>query len=167
MFTLVTRGLQHHWSLESCLCDSSPATTQRLNSDSAAIGIVVYIAAASLNVTFDFYSWMPNGSPTMKSPPPSTKGATTLQTVLDSLPDVNTTATGLVTVWQLGNEPLDRRRLGNYREAHFIEETPKKLIQEFQMKLNEISKIINDRNQTRRLSYLYLDPKKIENGVSI
>ncbi|CAJ0963887.1 unnamed protein product [Ranitomeya imitator] len=116
---------------------------------------------------FDFYSWMPNGSPTMKSPPPSTKGATTLQTVLDSLPDVNTTATGLVTVWQLGNEPLDRRRLGNYREAHFIEETPKKLIQEFQMKLNEISKIINDRNQTRRLSYLYLDPKKIENGVSI
>ncbi|XP_073415809.1 polyunsaturated fatty acid lipoxygenase ALOX15B-like [Dendrobates tinctorius] len=116
---------------------------------------------------FDFYSWMPNGSPTMKSPPPSTKGATTLQTILDSLPDVNTTATGLVTVWQLGNEPLDRRRLGNYREAHFIEETPKRLIQEFQKKLDEISKIVNDRNQTRRLSYLYLDPKKIENGVSI
>ncbi|CAJ0916519.1 unnamed protein product [Ranitomeya imitator] len=34
-----------------CVCDSSPATTQRLNSDAAAIGIVVYIAAASLNVT--------------------------------------------------------------------------------------------------------------------
>ncbi|CAJ0934103.1 unnamed protein product [Ranitomeya imitator] len=41
MFTLVTRGLRHRWSLESCLCDS----------DAAAIGIVVYIAAASLNVT--------------------------------------------------------------------------------------------------------------------
>ncbi|CAJ0926660.1 unnamed protein product [Ranitomeya imitator] len=51
MFTLVTRGLRHRWSLESCLCDSSPATSQRLNSDAAAIGIVVYIAAASLNVT--------------------------------------------------------------------------------------------------------------------
>ncbi|CAJ0941299.1 unnamed protein product [Ranitomeya imitator] len=51
MFTLVTRRLRHRWSLESCLCDSSPATTQRRNSDAAAIGIVVYIAAASLNVT--------------------------------------------------------------------------------------------------------------------
>ncbi|CAJ0958319.1 unnamed protein product [Ranitomeya imitator] len=38
-------------SLESRLCDSSPATTQRRNSDAAAIGIVAYIAAASLNVT--------------------------------------------------------------------------------------------------------------------
>ncbi|CAJ0967359.1 unnamed protein product, partial [Ranitomeya imitator] len=51
MFTLVTRGLRHRWSLESCLCDSSPATTQRRNGDAAAIGIVGYIAAASLNVT--------------------------------------------------------------------------------------------------------------------
>ncbi|CAJ0966546.1 unnamed protein product, partial [Ranitomeya imitator] len=51
MFTLVTWGPRHRWSLESCLCDSSPATTQRLNSDAAAIGIVVDITAASLNVT--------------------------------------------------------------------------------------------------------------------
>ncbi|XP_075190171.1 polyunsaturated fatty acid lipoxygenase ALOX15B-like [Anomaloglossus baeobatrachus] len=116
---------------------------------------------------FDFYSWMPNGAPTMKSPPPSAKGVTTLQTILDSLPDVNTTATELVTVWQLGNEPLDRKRLGNYRDVHFIEEIPKKLIREFQEKLANVSRIINERNKTRRLSYLYLDPKKIENGVSI
>ncbi|CAJ0958865.1 unnamed protein product [Ranitomeya imitator] len=51
MFTLVTRGLRHRWSLESCLCDSSPATTQLRNSDAAAIGIVANIAAESLNVT--------------------------------------------------------------------------------------------------------------------
>ncbi|CAJ0925045.1 unnamed protein product [Ranitomeya imitator] len=33
MFTLVTRGLRDRWSLESCLCDSSPATKQRCCSD--------------------------------------------------------------------------------------------------------------------------------------
>ncbi|CAJ0917432.1 unnamed protein product [Ranitomeya imitator] len=33
MFTLVTRGLRDRWSLESCLCDSSPATKQRRCSD--------------------------------------------------------------------------------------------------------------------------------------
>ncbi|CAJ0927689.1 unnamed protein product, partial [Ranitomeya imitator] len=33
MFTLVTRGLRDRWSLESCLCDSSPATKQQRCSD--------------------------------------------------------------------------------------------------------------------------------------
>ncbi|CAJ0958879.1 unnamed protein product [Ranitomeya imitator] len=33
MFTLVTRGPRDRWSLESCLCDSSPATKQRRCSD--------------------------------------------------------------------------------------------------------------------------------------
>ncbi|XP_077129884.1 pituitary tumor-transforming gene 1 protein-interacting protein-like [Ranitomeya variabilis] len=33
MFTLVTRGPRHRWSLESGLCDSSPATKQRRCSD--------------------------------------------------------------------------------------------------------------------------------------
>ncbi|XP_073415813.1 polyunsaturated fatty acid lipoxygenase ALOX15B-like isoform X2 [Dendrobates tinctorius] len=116
---------------------------------------------------FDFFSWMPNGPPSMKSPPPSIKGATTLQTILDSLSDVNTTVMELVAVWQLSTEPLDRKRLGNYHEVHFIEETPKKHIQEFKEKLAEISKIINEKNQSRRLSYLYLDPNHIENSISI
>ncbi|CAJ0928977.1 unnamed protein product [Ranitomeya imitator] len=33
MFTLVTRGPRDRSSLESCLCDSSPATKQRCCSD--------------------------------------------------------------------------------------------------------------------------------------
>ncbi|KAM4045596.1 polyunsaturated fatty acid lipoxygenase ALOX15B-like [Anomaloglossus baeobatrachus] len=116
---------------------------------------------------FDFYSWMPNGPTSMKSPPPSAKGVTTLQTILDSLPDINTTAIGIVAVWQLSKEPQDRRNLGSYPDEHFIEETPLKFIQEFQEKLAKISKIINEQDLTRRVSYLYLDPKNIENSVSI
>ncbi|KAM3932814.1 hydroperoxide isomerase ALOXE3-like [Leptodactylus fuscus] len=116
---------------------------------------------------FDYYGWMPNGPSTMKSPPPTAKGVTTLQTILETLPDVNTTTTALLVVSQLSNEPQDRRRLGDYPDVHFTEKTPQKYIQEFQEKLDEISKKINKQNQTRSLSYLYLDPKVIENSISI
>ncbi|CAJ0967835.1 unnamed protein product [Ranitomeya imitator] len=43
MFTLVTRGPRHRWSLESCLCDSSPATTQRLTNDHGQVVSLVVI----------------------------------------------------------------------------------------------------------------------------
>ncbi|XP_066445143.1 polyunsaturated fatty acid lipoxygenase ALOX15B-like [Eleutherodactylus coqui] len=116
---------------------------------------------------FDFYGWMPNGPSSMKSPPPTAKGVTTLQTILDALPDVNITTTAVVIVWQLSKEPQDQRRLGCYPDEHFTEETPQIFILEFQEKLSEISKIINERNQTRSLPYPYLDPKVIENSISI
>ncbi|XP_066444649.1 polyunsaturated fatty acid lipoxygenase ALOX15B-like [Eleutherodactylus coqui] len=116
---------------------------------------------------FDFYAWMPNGPPSIKSPPPTAKGVTTIQSILDALPDVKTTTTSVVSVWQLSKEPQDQRRLGCYPDEHFTEETPQIFIKEFQEKLSEISKIINERNQTRSLPYHYLDPKVIENSVSI
>ncbi|XP_069825405.1 hydroperoxide isomerase ALOXE3-like [Dendropsophus ebraccatus] len=116
---------------------------------------------------FDFYGWMPNGPSSMRSPPPTTKGVTTLQTILDALPDINTTSIQVVTVWQLSNEPQDRRPLGSFPDVHFTEATPQQFIREFQAKLAEISKTINEQNQTRRLPYLYLDPNVIENSVSI
>ncbi|XP_075193819.1 polyunsaturated fatty acid lipoxygenase ALOX15B-like isoform X2 [Anomaloglossus baeobatrachus] len=123
--------------------------------------------AAMNNSQSDFYTWMPNGPTTMKRPPLSAKGVTTLQTILDSLPDVNTTTRAQITVKGLSKEPKDQRRLGSYPDVHFIEETPQKFIQKFQEKLAEISEIINEKNQSRRLSYLYLDPKMTENAVSI
>ncbi|CAJ0938583.1 unnamed protein product, partial [Ranitomeya imitator] len=45
----IGQGDRHRWLLESGLCDSCV----RPNSDAAAIGIVVWIAAASLNVTLE------------------------------------------------------------------------------------------------------------------
>ncbi|XP_073469606.1 polyunsaturated fatty acid lipoxygenase ALOX15B-like isoform X1 [Aquarana catesbeiana] len=116
---------------------------------------------------FDFYSWMPNGPTTMKSPPPSTKGVTTMETILEALPDVNSTTVGISTVWVLSNEPMDRRRLGEYPDERFTEKTPQQFIKKFQQQLSEISKCIQERNKTMRLPYPYLDPSQIENGVSI
>ncbi|XP_040196527.1 hydroperoxide isomerase ALOXE3-like isoform X4 [Rana temporaria] len=115
---------------------------------------------------FDTYSWMPNGPTTMKSPPPTAKGAT-MEDILKTLPDVNTTALGLIFVWIVSNDPLDTRRLGNYPNKYFTEKTPQQSIKEFQDKLTEISKHIKERNKTMDLPYAYLDPSVIENSVSI
>lgn len=116
---------------------------------------------------FDFYSWMPNGPTTMKSPPPSTKGVTTMKTILETLPDVNATTSGVTVVWVLSNEPMDRRRLGEYPDELFTEKTPLQSIKKFQDQLSEISKSIQERNKTMLLPYPYLDPNQIENSVSI
>ncbi|CAJ0935773.1 unnamed protein product, partial [Ranitomeya imitator] len=43
MFTLVTQGPRHRWSLESCLCDSSPATTLRFTYDHGQVISLVVI----------------------------------------------------------------------------------------------------------------------------
>ncbi|CAJ0933078.1 unnamed protein product [Ranitomeya imitator] len=49
MFTLVTQGPRHRWSLESCLCDSSPATTLRFTYDHGqVISLVVIVGYISV-----------------------------------------------------------------------------------------------------------------------
>ncbi|XP_044130984.1 hydroperoxide isomerase ALOXE3-like [Bufo gargarizans] len=148
-----------------------PSSLETMSSLVMYLTMVIFRCSAqhaSVNsAQFDFYAWMPNGPISMKSPPPTAKGVSTLQTILETLPDVSTTARGLLVARRLSDEPKDQRPLGCYPNVYFTEETPQKFIQEFQEKLDEISKTINDRNQTRRLSYLYLDPKVIENSVSI
>uniref|UniRef100_F6XZW1 Uncharacterized protein n=1 Tax=Xenopus tropicalis TaxID=8364 RepID=F6XZW1_XENTR len=116
---------------------------------------------------FDIYAWMPNGPSTMRKPPPTTKGTTTYQSILETLPAINTTATAMVAVSLLSKEPHDRNPLGKYRNNQFVEDVPKKCIERFREKLSEISQQIKQRNKTKRLTYHYLDPEEIECSVSI
>ncbi|XP_031753301.1 hydroperoxide isomerase ALOXE3-like isoform X1 [Xenopus tropicalis] len=116
---------------------------------------------------FDIYAWMPNGPSTMRKPPPTTKGTTTYQRILETLPVINTTATAMVAVSLLSKEPHDRNPLGKYRNNQFVEDVPKKCIERFREKLSEISQQIKQRNKTKRLTYHYLDPEEIECSVSI
>ncbi|NP_001089265.1 arachidonate 12-lipoxygenase, 12R type S homeolog [Xenopus laevis] len=116
---------------------------------------------------FDFYSWMPNGPSTMRKPPPTAKGATTYQSILETLPAINTTASTMVTANLLSREPLDRRPLGRYINENFVEDVPKKCVEQFRDTLCEISKDIKLRNKMQKLTYHYLDPEEIECSVSI
>ncbi|CAJ0930933.1 unnamed protein product [Ranitomeya imitator] len=58
MFTLVTRGPRHRWSLESCLCDSSPATTLRFTYDHGQVISLVVIVGYHV-YTDNYYTSIP------------------------------------------------------------------------------------------------------------
>uniref|UniRef100_A0A8C5M7T9 Uncharacterized protein n=1 Tax=Leptobrachium leishanense TaxID=445787 RepID=A0A8C5M7T9_9ANUR len=122
--------------------------------------------AAVNNGQFDFCTFMPNTPPSMRKPPPTDKGTTTFQSILETLPQINTTTRTIRAGRVLSNEPVDGR-LGHYPEEHFTEDVPKKFIQDFQRELAEISRQIKERNEGRSLTYLYLDPENIENSVAI
>ncbi|XP_078527123.1 hydroperoxide isomerase ALOXE3-like [Lissotriton helveticus] len=116
---------------------------------------------------FDFISWMPNTPGTMRQPPPKTKGTATLESVLEILPDVGATTNLMVTARVLSDEPGDRRPLGTYPDELFTEEEPKRCIKAFQERLSQISAEIESRNESLPVKYNYMNPKVIENSVSI
>ncbi|XP_004712982.1 hydroperoxide isomerase ALOXE3 isoform X1 [Echinops telfairi] len=115
----------------------------------------------------DFGAWMPNAPSSMRQPPPQTKGTTTLESYLDTLPEVNITCNNLLLFWLVSQEPKDQRPLGTYPDEHFTEEIPRQSIAAFQCRLAQISRDIRERNQSLALPYTYLDPPLIENSVSI
>lgn len=56
----------------------------------------------------EYTSWMPNFPSSMRNPPMQTKGLTTLETYMDTLPDVKTTCIILLVLWTLSREPDDK-----------------------------------------------------------
>uniref|UniRef100_A0A8D1JFL6 Polyunsaturated fatty acid lipoxygenase ALOX15 n=1 Tax=Sus scrofa TaxID=9823 RepID=A0A8D1JFL6_PIG len=115
----------------------------------------------------DFGVWMPNAPSSMRQPPPQTKGTATLKSYLDTLPEVNTTCNNTLLFWLVSQEPKDQRPLGTYPDEHFTEEAPRRSIAAFQSRLAQISRDIRARNRGLALPYAYLDPRVIENSVSI
>uniref|UniRef100_A0A3B3XBG5 Lipoxygenase domain-containing protein n=1 Tax=Poecilia mexicana TaxID=48701 RepID=A0A3B3XBG5_9TELE len=118
---------------------------------------------------FDFGSWMPNTPISLQLPPPTKKGEATEETMLKTLPDVNTTVQGMATLWLLSQQSSDfvSAPLGQYSEDHFSEETPRQMIANFQKELAALSAAIKERNKTLEVPYTFLDPEEVENSVAI
>ncbi|XP_014330041.2 hydroperoxide isomerase ALOXE3-like [Xiphophorus maculatus] len=116
---------------------------------------------------YDFIGWMPNTPVTLKCPPPSKKGEATEETLLDTLPSIDVTVHGMATVWLLSKVSTDAEYLGNYPEKRFIEDVPLNNIKVFKEQLQELSLQIEARNKQLELPYTYLDPKVVENSVSV
>uniref|UniRef100_A0A8C3H8E0 Lipoxygenase domain-containing protein n=1 Tax=Chrysemys picta bellii TaxID=8478 RepID=A0A8C3H8E0_CHRPI len=115
---------------------------------------------------YDHGAWMPNFPATMRNPPPQAKGTTSLESYLDTIPEVNSTSHigALGCSWAcLFNELL----LSTYPDEHFTEEEPKRLIAAFQGHLAQISQEIQERNKSLPIPYHYLDPHQIGNITSI
>ncbi|XP_013863199.1 hydroperoxide isomerase ALOXE3 [Austrofundulus limnaeus] len=116
---------------------------------------------------YDFGGWMPNTPLTLQLPPPTKKGGATEATMLNTLPDVNATVQGMATLWLLSQQSIDFVPLGHYPEDHFTEETPQRIIKDFQRELDVLSGAIKERNKHLALPYTYLDPVEVENSVAI
>ncbi|KAJ0050781.1 hypothetical protein NL108_005878, partial [Boleophthalmus pectinirostris] len=63
--------------------------------------------AAVSNSQFDFGGWMPNTPCTLQLPPPTEKGKTTEETLLKTLPNVNSTANEMAILYILSNQSKD------------------------------------------------------------
>ncbi|XP_015232237.1 PREDICTED: hydroperoxide isomerase ALOXE3-like [Cyprinodon variegatus] len=116
---------------------------------------------------YDYNSWMPNGSLMLCKPPPSTKGQSSMQTILDALPNIGDTVNIVSTTWILSDNYTDVVPLGTYPEEHFQELALKEMIQDFQAELSYLGEEITARNAQLEVPYPYLNPAVIENSVTI
>uniref|UniRef100_A0A8C2ZDX6 Uncharacterized protein n=1 Tax=Cyclopterus lumpus TaxID=8103 RepID=A0A8C2ZDX6_CYCLU len=123
--------------------------------------------AAVNNGQFDYYSWMPNGSLLLRKPPPTTKGQSSMETILETLPNVGETVNFGALGWILSETYSDMVPMGSYPDERFQEPAPKQMIKEFQAELSNLSEAIATRNLQLEIPYSYLDPAHIENSIAI
>ncbi|XP_070844174.1 hydroperoxide isomerase ALOXE3-like [Chaetodon trifascialis] len=123
--------------------------------------------AAVNNGQFDYYSWTPNGTLLLRKPPPTTKGQSSMKTIMEALPNVGETVSYAAMGWVLSDKYTDMVFLGAYPDERFDEPAPKQMIKEFQAELACFSVAITTRNSQLEVPYTYLDPKQIENSITI
>ncbi|XP_051265569.1 hydroperoxide isomerase ALOXE3 [Dicentrarchus labrax] len=123
--------------------------------------------AAVNNGQFDYHSWAPNGSLLLRKPPPTTKGQSSMKTILETLPNVGQTVSFAAMSWILSDVYTDVVPLGTYPEERFDESAPKQIIKEFQAELSCLSEAITERNSQLEVPYTYLNPAQMENSITI
>ncbi|XP_068580556.1 hydroperoxide isomerase ALOXE3-like [Cebidichthys violaceus] len=123
--------------------------------------------AAVNNGQFDYYSWVPNESLLLRKPPPTTKGQSSMKTILETLPDVGETVSFAAMGWLLTEKYTDVVPMGTYPEERFHELAPKQMIKKFQAQLSDLSEAISTRNLQLETPYIYLNPTQIENSITI
>ncbi|XP_042359022.1 hydroperoxide isomerase ALOXE3-like [Plectropomus leopardus] len=135
------------------------------------ITMVIFTAtaqhAAVNSGQYDYYSWPPNGTLLLHKPPPTTKGQSSMRTILETLPDVGETVSFAALTWLLTEKYTDVVPMGSYPEERFDEPAPKQMIKEFQAELSYLSEAITARNSQLEVPYTYLNPADIENSITI
>ncbi|XP_031177932.1 hydroperoxide isomerase ALOXE3-like isoform X2 [Sander lucioperca] len=123
--------------------------------------------AAVGSAQFDFLGWTPNAPLLLFQAPPTTKGQSSMEAILATLPNKSFVGVVMSNVWQLSRKYSDFVPLGTYPEQRFEEPAALQMIEDFQAELSSLSVAINKRNSELELPYTYLNPKEIENSVTI
>ncbi|XP_069739140.1 LOW QUALITY PROTEIN: polyunsaturated fatty acid lipoxygenase ALOX15B [Phaenicophaeus curvirostris] len=123
--------------------------------------------AAVNNAQYDLGAFLPNAPSSMRLAPPQRKGQGSLTHLLETLPDVATTANILVALILLSSQLDDRRVLGEFPEVLFTEGGPRALVRALQGRLAALRDRIEERNEGAELRYGVLSPREVENSVSI
>uniref|UniRef100_A0A3Q3G0P0 Si:dkey-17e16.9 n=1 Tax=Labrus bergylta TaxID=56723 RepID=A0A3Q3G0P0_9LABR len=135
------------------------------------ITMVIFTAtaqhAAVNSGQYDYNSWIPNASLLLHKPPPAAKGQSSMETILETLPDVGETVSFVAILWLLSEQYTDEVPLGAYPEERFDEPAVKRMIKEFQGELSYLDEEIRARNSELEIPYTYLIPSQIENSVTI
>ncbi|XP_038599732.1 polyunsaturated fatty acid 5-lipoxygenase isoform X2 [Tachyglossus aculeatus] len=133
--------------------------------------VVIFTASAQHAAVnfgqYDWCSWIPNAPPTMRAPPPTTKGDVTIERIVETLPDRGRSCWHLGAVWALSQFQENELFLGVYPEEHFIEKPVKEAMAKFRKNLDVIVGTIAERNNNKKLPYYYLSPDRIPNSVAI
>ncbi|XP_070843443.1 polyunsaturated fatty acid lipoxygenase ALOX15B-like [Chaetodon trifascialis] len=123
--------------------------------------------AALSSTQFDFLGWIPNGPTLLHQAPPTTKGQSSMEAILVTLPNKSTAGLAISALWLLSRKYDDFVPLGTYPEQRFAEPAALQMIKDFQEELSSLSVAITERNSELELPYYYLNPKDIENSVTI
>ncbi|XP_075869647.1 hydroperoxide isomerase ALOXE3-like [Nelusetta ayraudi] len=123
--------------------------------------------AAVNNGQFDYAVFIPNAPILLHKPPPTTKGQTSQETILEILPNVGETAAFAAMLVLLSEKYSDQVFLGTYPEQRFDEPATEDMIDKFQEELSLLSEAITTRNAKLEIPYTYLNPSIIENSISI
>ncbi|KAG7239195.1 hypothetical protein INR49_029946 [Caranx melampygus] len=116
---------------------------------------------------FDYHSWLPNGSLLLRKAPPTSKGQSNMQTILETIPNVGQTVSAAAMLWILSDKYTDVVPLGTFPDEQFDEPVPMQAIKNFQAELAQLSEVITTRNSRLAVPYTYLNPTQIENSVTI
>ncbi|KAM3602505.1 uncharacterized protein V6R79_005352 [Siganus canaliculatus] len=148
-----------------------PSSFQKVEEVAKFVTMVIFTSsvqhAVMTSAQFDFQGWLPNGPLLLVRPPPTTKGQSSMADIFATLPNKSFSGISISTLWRVSRKYEDLVSLGSYPEQRFDEPAPLQMIKDFQEELSSLSVDITKRNSELELPYYYLNPKEIENSVTL
>ncbi|ESP02739.1 hypothetical protein LOTGIDRAFT_171808 [Lottia gigantea] len=123
------------------------------------------VHAATNFPQYEEYGFPPNYPATFKGTPPTTKDHVDEKQILSCLPSKENSLDVMVVTKVLSAKGTNS--LGDFELMYIADPNAKRVVEAFRADLKKISGIIKERNITRRIPYIYLDPEIIPNSISI